>query len=279
MKIFAKLLTPIFIIASLHVAHAVAVLTPTGGDLSIHETAPASGAPWENVVRVGSASGVYIGGGWVLTARHVFPSGSTSVTYNGTTYNSDNNYILDLQDTFTIDSVVTTGDTDLRLFRIETTILGLPTLNIGTVAGPPSTGPFPRVGEALTMIGFGGGTKRWGTNNVEEINQAASVSGRPTRMITTDYDTATSGEGHATGGDSGGGVFYNNGSNWQIAGLMSAINNTPDPDIGYHIQLSSYETEINDFIALNGSAAVPEPSSSALVGLAFVGFILRRSRA
>lgn len=264
-----KLFIPIVTAASLQVAKAVIVFSPLAGGIATHQVAPASGAPWDNVLSVNSASGVYIGGGWMLTARHVFASGSTSVVYNGITYNSDSNYILDLQDTFTIDGVPTTGDTDLRLFRLDTSITGLSTLDIGTAVGS---------GDALTMIGYGG-TKRWGTNNVEDINQGVSVSGRPTRMFTTDYDTATSGEGHATGGDSGGGVFYNNGSNWQIAGLMSAIDNTQDPSIAYHIQLSSYQTEINDFITLNGSAPVPEPCTSALVGLAFVGFILRRSRA
>jgi hypothetical protein len=43
------------------------------------------------------------------------------------------------------------------------------------------------------------------------------------------------------------------------------------------------ETEVTNAAkhirSLNGSAPVPEPSTSALVGLAFVGFILRRSRA
>jgi hypothetical protein len=281
-----KLLIPIITVASLQVAQAVLVSTPLAGDITTHEGAPASGAPWDNVLKIKRGSGVYIGAGWMLTARHVFASGSASVVYNGTTYNSDSNYILDLQDTFNIDDVPTTGDTDLRLFRLNASIVDLSSLTIGTVAGPPTTGPRPRNGDALTMIGYGGDTidsrtKSWGTNNVEAVNQGFSILGRPTTMFTTDYDTDTSGEGHAINGDSGGGVFHNNGSEWQIAGLMSAVINTVDPAIGLHIQLSRYEYEINDFILANGSAPtpVPEPSTTALVGLSFIGFILRRSRA
>ena len=136
-----KLLIPIITVASLQVAQAVLVSTPLAGDITTHEGAPASGAPWDNVLKIKRGSGVYIGAGWMLTARHVFASGSASVVYNGTTYNSDSNYILDLQDTFNIDDVPTTGDTDLRLFRLNASIVDLSSFTIGTVAGPPTTGP------------------------------------------------------------------------------------------------------------------------------------------
>src|SRR5690348_5976400 len=52
-------------------------------------SAPPDGAPWDNVAGVNGASGVYLGGAWVLTASHVgygsFAVGGSTFTPDGTT--------------------------------------------------------------------------------------------------------------------------------------------------------------------------------------------------
>src|SRR5579859_7852203 len=57
------------------------------GNSASNTNAPADGAPWQNVGQIGGgASGVYLGGGWVLTADHV---GVGTIVLSGTTYYPD----------------------------------------------------------------------------------------------------------------------------------------------------------------------------------------------
>ena len=83
-------------------------------------------------------------------------------------------------------------------------------------------------------------TMRWGTNVIEDDMDiqsgefdanhtiVAAVEEVDVIAIGTRFDelvdaAATPFESHATLGDSGGGVFYNNGSQWELAGIMLAV--------------------------------------------------------
>lgn len=240
--------------------------------MSNHLSAPASGAPWDNVLNVNGNSGVYIGGGWVLTAKHVYNTAvDVPVVHEGTDYTVDTALTLD----FTDPIGVLATEVDLRLFRLTSTIPGLDSITLTSVI----------LGNPVTMIGRGGSprTKRWGTNNVEltdELVYLGPEGGPPERHITsftTDYDTSTVGEAQANGGDSGGGTFYQDGLEWKIAGIMIAIDPNSSPQQTFHAQLSQYQTKIENHMALHGSA-VPEPSSAVLLVIASFGFIIRRSR-
>lgn len=257
--------TALFIAALTLHSQAVTVATPSGSTT----TDPGTGVQWDNVLDVVGTQGsaVYLGGGWVLTANHVFDdppiTTSTTVAFAGTNYDADPSQIYDLTN-----PVFVTGSTspDLKLFRLTET-LPLPTVAIGSVS----------VTDAVTMIGFSGG-KSWGNNNIEFFVTNVLGNGRNSNAFWTDYDPATTNEGQGATGDSGGGVFVENGGIWELAGIMIGIG--PLVDGGqtgtFSVNLNTYASEINDIIASNGSA-IPEPGT--LVLLSLVGLVaMRRQR-
>ncbi len=233
-------------------------------------TNPANGLGWDNVGSVGGASGIYLGsfatGYWVLTANHV-PAGTFSLA--GGSY------------AMVAGSAQQIGSTDLSLFRIAADPL-LPNLNLAT-----ST---PKLGTAVWMVGFGGGTKNWGTNTREGHGYSALGSSL-TYSISTDFDPVV-GEAQGTGGDSGGALFFQSNGTWVLGGVLSAIANTNGVDYTIASNVSSYRTQI---LALTGSPAtqtqqspsagngptpIPEPSTYAAIlgGLIFGVVAWNRNR-
>ena len=157
---------------------AVAVATPNGD----HTVDPATGVPWDNVLKTTGTSGsaVYLGGGWVITANHVFndaPSATSSaVDFMGVSYPSDPSQIYEL----TNPAGVGSANPDLRLYRLQVD-LGLPTISLGDAP----------LGSDVTMIGFGSGAKTWGTNTVEsELTSISPLIVARQRPFTTDYDSS-----------------------------------------------------------------------------------------
>lgn len=272
-------LRPIFAFALLlpSSGFAVAVATPGGS----HTTAPLNGAPWDNVLNVPFTSGsaVYLGGGWVLTANHVFddlPSAtSSSVVFEGLIYDADPLHIYELANPISITGTGGTAHPDLRLYRLSNS-LSLPTISLGSAS----------LTTDVTMIGYGGG-KSWGTNTVEATGFSAAVNGRNTQLFFTDYDSGTSGEGQGITGDSGGGTFYEvtvgppSNQGWYLGGIMVAVGSlTQGGQSGtFHADVGTYQSAINGIISANGNAPafVPEPTSLALTTLGLLAF-LRRTR-
>ena len=137
-----------------------------------------------------------------------------------------------------------------------------------------------------------GSTKRWGKNRVENIpvttirNNLGGGDYRDVKVITTDFDrsglstygsyAAVTDEFQAAPGDSGGGLFYKNGSAWELTGILTTIGryqNQPNNSVvfgneTYSANLSLYRDNI--------LAVVPEPEEVGLVmgvfALAFVAF-------
>lgn len=64
----------------------------------------------------------------------------------------------------------------------------------------------PAINTSVWMVGFGGGTKNRGTNNIHGAGNE-TLGGSTTYSISTDYDLV-SGEAQGTGGDSGGALFF-----------------------------------------------------------------------
>ncbi|MDP0490834.1 MAG: serine protease [Verrucomicrobiota bacterium JB023] len=242
-----------------------------------HSSDPGTGAPWDNVLNVVGTQGsaVYLGGGWVLTANHVFddnPSAtSSSVSYSGDEYQADPSYIFELDNPFTITSTGGTANPDLRLYRLEYD-LGLPSIDIGNAT----------VGEDVTMIGFGGG-KSWGNNEITATGINLAVNGRDTALFFTTYDSEIAGEAQGRIGDSGGATYFevtvgpNQG--WYLGGIMVAVGNVGDIPGTFHADLSAYESQISSIIATNGNApAIPEPSIAVLTGIFALSAGSRRRR-
>ena len=147
-------------------------------------------------------------------------------------------------------------------------------------------------GTNATYIGWkygSGSTKRWGKNRVENIplttitNNLGGGDYRDIKVITTDFDEsgvtrnsygAVTDEFQASPGDSGGGLFYKNGSAWELTGIFTTIGryqNQPNNsvvfgNVTYSANLSLYRANI--------LAAVPEPPSVGLVfGLFALAFV------
>ena len=89
---------------------------------------------------------------------------------------------------------------------------------------------------------------RWGTNVVVQTSMALNDGFGITNSFATTFESNTSSnECQAADGDSGGAVFYNNGTQWLLAGMMYSIDGTGANNAAayyggqtYSVDLSSY---------------------------------------
>jgi hypothetical protein len=122
-----------------------------------------------------------------------------------------------------------------------------------------------------------GTTKRWGENTLESGTTTYNVGTGTTQALATDFDNIT-GESQGAVGDSGGGVFYLNGSTWELAGIMGAtgtFNGQPGEtavfgNLTYLIDLSYYRSSV--------IAVIPEPAHLALAWAGLTGLLVFRFR-
>jgi len=273
-------------------AKAVMVSTTTG-----NLTAPGDDFGFANVGVKGTATGVYLGYRWVLTATH---AGASSIVLNGQTYAYETGTSVQLLNP--------TGQglstyTDLTLFRIDRDPW-LPSLTIAEtplspwdevvmmgygqnradtpkawdITGDYSGGTWVWTetdppGDAQGYLMFGSKSLRWGTNRVEPGMYAIDLGGTDILAFSTDFDQfgATDYEAQASPGDSGGGVFHKNGDQWELVGLMHAVSDLPNqPSYAifgvetYSTDLSVYRDQILDIITpLGGDANLDGTVDSA----------------
>ncbi|BCU78658.1 hypothetical protein llg_33730 [Luteolibacter sp. LG18] len=277
------------------------------GDGSGNTSAPPDDPGFANVGAVNGASAVYLGNGWVMTAAHVAGSLPATVNFGGTNYATQAGTFQQLTNHGTGGMTVST---DIVLFRLSTDP-GLATLDIGssspTVGNPliligdgrdratgvtywdVDTGPDPWVWTELpdstgaNAAGFkelGTQTIRWGENQVEAVGVDADAGfGTVRSFVTTFDDPGLTHEAQAAVGDSGGAVFYKDGSTWKLVGMFNAVgtysgqpaNTAVIGDATYIADLSFYR---NDILTITG---IPEPGTACLA-LAGVGLMLRRRR-
>jgi hypothetical protein len=132
---------------------------------------------------------------------------------------------------------------------------------------------------------------RWGNNelefNVLPANRTFNVNGGFGVVVSvkTDFDSI-SGQAQGAGGDSGGGVFYKNGSTWELIGIMETVDSfdgqPPNTAVFGNGLLSAGNNTFAADIATYRTqilAVVPEPATATflLSGAALFGF--RRNRA
>lgn len=212
----------------------LSLLAPTAASIVIdgdvdeaNNEAPEDDPGWSHVVLRGEWSAIYIGNGWVLTARHV---GAGDVVIDGSVYSAETGS----------SKVVTNPNrtaTDLLMFRIQSEP-HLERLRIRRTS--------PDTGSEVVMIGAGrhrgapvqwqglAGYRwasdlrmRWGTNTIESVNPDLTI--RNTRTFTTRFSyAATPHEATAAIGDSGGAVFVRDDARWELAGVMLAIDSYRD---------------------------------------------------
>lgn len=197
---------------------------------TLNTTAPASGAPWANVVQFGTnnASGVYLGNGCVLTANHVALVGS--VLINGLSYVVDGSF-TPLQVSEAPDVV------DLKLIRI----LGSPPLPVVQNL-PLNFSATADLNLNCTIIGWGMGkgaiianqgwnwggdstrAQRWGTNKTLSTPVSAVYSGYRYEALATSFNRSLGSDtSEITIGDSGSALFQQFGGVWKLAGLTTSV--------------------------------------------------------
>lgn len=250
----SRILVLVWVVAMVGIAVPSARALIVFGSPAGSTSDPGNGLAWNNVGSVGGASGIYLGsfvtGFWVITANHV---GAGTATFGGTSYSA------------VAGSAQQIGSTDLLVFRIATDPM-LPNLNLAT-----ST---PAITTPVWMVGFGGGTKNWGTNDIHTVGNA-TLGGSTTYSISTDYDLV-SGEAQGTGGDSGGALFFQSSGTWYLGGVMSAVATVSGVNFTIMSDIATYRGQIGTFTG----TAIPEPATVGLIlGLAVLGLaVWRRQR-
>jgi hypothetical protein len=246
-------------------APAAAVIIASG-DGTGNTSAPADDPGFAHVGVMTGLSGVYIGDGWVLTARHVCKETDPDpcdVELEGVVYRevdgSRNRLLTDGVDA-----------ADLLLFQIESD----PGLSPLPIATDPPAGELVMIGNGrnrgdpiydwdgspdLDGWYWGGSRKmRWGTNQVEDVSLESSLGGR-TVVFTTNFSESggTDHECQVATGDSGGAAFSKVDEVWELTGIHHAravFDGQPDSTAlfgneSWVIQLSDYRDQILDVIA------------------------------
>ena len=273
------------------------------GDGTQNTTAPTGGQGWDYVGRITSANGApssvtYISNNWFITAYHVQAlDNPTGVLLGGSAYSIDAGSWTRLQNSVG-------GDADLAMFRVTGGTVGLSGLTVRSSATANGSG--------LTMIGNGrnretaetfwnsswdevtppppatysgykwaaGSTKRWGTNTKDANAGLVDDGFGTTDMFYSDFDDIGGNEAQGATYDSGGGVFYDTGSEWELAGIMiTAAGYSSQPDSTAVYGNRTYIADIENYAdQINTTAAIPEPSVMVLAVLApTAAFFIRRT--
>jgi hypothetical protein len=285
------------------------------GDGTQNLTAPADDFGWGNVGLVLDSQdgifvgGVYLGNGWVLSAYHGVRDASQTGFQFGSVFFGGIGYTVDPATANRLHNP-NSSLADLSLFRL-TTQPPLPSLTIASSAptnnlsvtlmgnGPnretaltqwlvnPATDP-----DTWTEVGAGGTNQgykwapsqalRWGTNNIAQFGPGVTTLSANdgfgiTTVFRTTFDNLPN-EAQAGGGDSGGGVFWKVGGQWQLGGIMLFVDNLDGQPSGtavfgddtYAANLASYRNEIVNI--------VPEPSTMALASAGAIVLARRRRR-
>ncbi len=259
---------------------------------------------------------------WVLTARHVTSNASAGATIviDGLTYTRQSEGV----DGFGLlpggdVRLVRYRRADLAVpslpaVPLASTLAGAGTqvVMIGngqnrTQNASTSPGTSDAVTLAAGVTGYNWTTPRlirWGTNQVEAEFLNILESGTPVSGVlgtfsmgpyttvgfATDFDSPSGGqwlssnEAQASLGDSGGGVFRLVGSEWQLAGIHSAvitITGQPSSTAAFGnltliTDIQTYESSIQSAI---GATLVPEPTSALLLAVSSVPLLSARRRA
>jgi hypothetical protein len=285
------------VVAALSLACPVRAVIIAGGDGKGNTNAPTDDPGWANVGRIlqagrGPAGVTYLGSNWFITAAHVWKlDNPTGVLVNASTYTVDTSSWHRITNTI---SPIAGAAADLAMFRVTEPVSALPLLTLRATSldnGSPvimigdgkdrqSTMTFWDSAWNVTSSSSGvysgfywsatSGTQRWGSNTTDLHNVFIDDGFGTTVVYRTTFD-ANGDVNEAQGAlyDSGGGVFYKNGTQWELVGLMitadgysgqpasSSVFGNPT----YSADLSYYHDQITTIMA------IPEPSGVIVAGL------------
>lgn len=303
----------IFVVAAILGTHGASfgVVVISG---AANSTAPPGQPYFANVGFVGGGSAIYLGNRWVMTAAHVAGSLPASVTLGGSVYTTQPGTFNRLHDPDTLGDPMPTV-TDAVVFRLAAdpglpwltlasstpTVsssvmmigsgrqqLGTPTYwDVAVVAGPGNdiwTELGSEVGaEAAGFKTSGTRVTKWGENQITTTGIDLDYGAGPVSLFTTTFNGgAATHEAQAVVGDSGGAVFSNPGSGWQLSGMMLTVGlyeNQPSGaetavlgNLTYSADISAYRNEILSL------TAIPELNGAVLFSAGLGVFALRRRR-
>lgn len=251
---------------------------------------------YTNLVRVGDASGVYLGWnyatdrGWVVSAQHV--GAPATIGVNGNSY--------------AVVAGTNIAGSDIKLYEVSRGPSPIPSMPTVTLGSSEAT-----LGEVAIMTGRGytndtsgpfdweipgysdAVAHRWATNTISaigSINLGSEAVPNIHQYLVTDFDGpsgpgVTPYDGQGASGDSGGGLFVYRSGQWQLAGIAHFVDDGPTfgPPFG-----TVNPSEFGDFTAytdvfqhrsiitgLTGTL-IPEPTSTWLLIMAGTCVLRRR---
>ncbi len=288
---------------------AQAVVVASGGP---NNTPPAGQPFFNNVGTLNGASAIYLESGWVLTANHVAGSLPAAVNFGGISYPTEPGSFHRLENPAY--SPTLSIFTDMVLFRLSvspllpavvissaTPTVGSQVMMIGNgrtqfssrtfwkqtpVAGD-NNDTWEETTEALAnRAGFktnAANQIRWGENLVNQINQPVNIgtTENPVDVIsfTTQFNLdGLTEEAQAVVGDSGGAAFSNNGTAWELAGMMFAVGTYDNQPGGPETAMFGNITAIADLSYYRPEilSIIPEPSAAVLAILGGLAVFRRR---
>lgn len=260
-------------------------------------------AAQHSVVNVASASAVYLGNGWFLTANHVGVTKGANIVQNGTS--AGVSYVYS---SFSAEN----GNVDIKLFYSEDVakLKSLEAVSVSqsicdSIRGAGKIGSFPVSGSEILFVT--GGKGRADDTDLTAKTVSASSSTYAIRSQLNDVDavlsaadygynyfltlsTAEVGEVAITYGDSGGGMFYESDGKFYLVGTPVGITNpggnvdtvvfgtnSSDSSYAFSLNLSTYADSINAIISTN--PLIPEPSAcAAIFGVLIFCAVIYRGR-
>lgn len=251
-----------------------------GGDVGRNTSAPTgdlAGSGWQYEGQFGSFSGTAIAPNYFITASHIGGAVGQAFSYNGQSY--------------TTTAVFDDPNSDLRIWKVDGNLRAYaPLATSGAVAGKQIVinGRGTQRGDAIVSSGGQAVGWRWGASDgaqswgVNTADGTASGGAGIGTLIKATFD----GDSTVSSGDSGGGVFVNDGGAWKLAGVNYGVESSGTVDgqsitsaalLGQSLYASSVAANeawigsvVGDVPAYSVppnpvTSAIPEPASVGLV--------------